>query len=104
MSDLTEVGGELSIFANSILADLSGLSALASAGDLLHLQGNDVLDNLDGLSALTTVGGAFSVYFHLVLPDCEVCELLDQLTTGPTSILVWDNLDDTCTPVPENCP
>ena len=36
--------------------------------------------------------------------DCEACDLLDQLTTGPTAIDVHDNLDDTCTPVPANCP
>ncbi len=38
------------------------------------------------------------------LPDCEACEVLDQLTSGPTSIDVHDNLDDLCTPVPANCP
>ena len=37
------------------------------------------------------------------LPDCEVCDLLDQITSGPTSTYVLGNLDDTCTPVPANC-
>jgi hypothetical protein len=40
------------------------------------------------------------------LPDCEVCELLDQLTLGPIymNMDVHNNLDDSCTPVPSNCP
>jgi hypothetical protein len=38
------------------------------------------------------------------LPDCEACDLLDQVTSGPISPSVNNNLDDTCTPVPDNCP
>jgi len=45
-----------------------------------------------------------NVEFNPLLPDCEVCELLDQLTSGPASITVGDNLDDACTPVPTGCP
>jgi hypothetical protein len=33
-----------------------------------------------------------------------VCELLDQLTSGTELLEIYDNLDDTCTPVPDNCP
>jgi len=39
-----------------------------------------------------------------VLPDCEACDLLDQLTTGPSSTDVYTNFNDSCTPVPGNCP
>jgi hypothetical protein len=41
---------------------------------------------------------------NYVLPDCQICALLDQLTSGPWSINVVGNLDDSCTPVPGNCP
>jgi hypothetical protein len=44
------------------------------------------------------------IQFNAVLPDCEVCDLLDQLTDGPPSTNVMENLDDSCTPVPDNCP
>ena len=37
------------------------------------------------------------------LPDCEVCDLLDQFVSGPTEIVVEDNLTDECTPVPDYC-
>jgi hypothetical protein len=44
------------------------------------------------------------VHENSTLPNCEVCELLDQLLTGPVLLHVYDNLFDTCTPVPDNCP
>jgi hypothetical protein len=62
------------------------------------------LTSLDGPSNLTLIGSSFYVGWNLSLPDCEACELLDQITTGPTSINVQYNLDDACTPVPDNCP
>jgi len=33
-----------------------------------------------------------------------VCVVLDQITSGPASTDVQNNLDDACTPVPANCP
>ena len=70
----------------------------------MRIHDNDALTNLDGLSALTSVGRDLNIFDNAALPDCEVCDLLDQLTSGPTSIDVHDNLDDSCTPVPANCP
>ena len=69
-----------------------------------HLN-NDALTNLDGgLSALTSVTEYFMIGYNDALPDCEVCDVLDQLTSTPTSTYVGSNLDDTCTPVPAGCP
>ena len=65
---------------------------------------NDFITNLDGLGALTSMNGILWIYSNDVLPDCEVCDLLDQLTTTPAPIDVHDNLDDSCTPVPVGCP
>jgi len=50
------------------------------------------------------VGDEFSIYENDILPDCEVCEVLDQITSGPVSIDVHSNFDDLCTPVPDSCP
>ncbi|MBW2278001.1 MAG: hypothetical protein JRF63_10940 [Deltaproteobacteria bacterium] len=44
------------------------------------------------------------VLFNDALVDCEVCEFLDQLVTGPSSATVSVNVADSCTPVPSNCP
>ena len=45
-----------------------------------------------------------NIEYNYALPDCEACDLLDQLTSGPSAIDVHNNLDDACTPVPVNCP
>lgn len=50
------------------------------------------------------MGGYLYITWNAVLPDCEMCDLLDQLATVPSTIDVYDNLDDICTPVPANCP
>ena len=69
-----------------------------------EIHDNNALINVDGLGALTSVGLDLYITENIVLPDCEACNLLDQLTSGPVSIDVHTNLDDTCTPVPTNCP
>jgi hypothetical protein len=50
------------------------------------------------------VGGYLEISVNDILPDCEACDLLDQLTSGPTSMLIQENIHDTCTPAPDNCP
>ena len=73
-------------------------------GENLQIRYNGALTNLDGLSALTSVSDEFWIHYNDILPDCEACEVLDQITSGPVSIDVYDNLDDLCTPVPASCP
>ena len=112
LSALTSVaftGGGLIIENNNSLADLNGLSALTSVGSgeysgYLAISGNNSLADLDGLSSLTSVGEYIDIYENPTLPDCEVCDLLDQMTTSPSPIDVHGNLDDSCTPVPSSCP
>ncbi len=100
---LTSVGGSLSIISNDVLTSLDGLNTLTSVGEDLSIYNATAVTNLNGLSALTSVERLF-INGNDVLPDCEVCDLLDQLTATPSQIGVQDNLDDTCTPVPTNCP
>lgn len=106
LGGITELEGDLNIWENHSLASLEGLSALEKVGGPIHIDGNDSLSNLDGLSALTEVfETTLSFSENPSLPDCEVCELLDQLIEGQDhSIVVHDNLEDACTPVPDNCP
>jgi hypothetical protein len=94
----------LYLLANSTLVDLSGLGELATVGGGFYLTTNPVLTSLAGLGALTSVSGVFQVVNNEDLPDCEACDLLEQLTSGPASVDVHDNLDDSCTPVPDSCP
>ncbi len=100
---VTTVDWYLRVQRHDVLTNLDGLSGLTSLGENLWIFGNAALTNLDGLSGITTVGD-LGIWNNAVLPDCEVCELLDLFTTGPTSTDVHSNLDDTCTPVPDNCP
>ncbi len=104
----TSTGEILSIHHNDSLLNLDGLSIVASVGEYLAINGNIALTNLNGLGALTSVGisayNDFTVSGNTLLPDCEVCVLLGQLSTAPGEIVVDNNLDDACTPVPANCP
>ena len=55
-------------------------------------------------SLIPSIGWYLSILDNDALPDCEVCALLDQITSGPIEIDVKNNLDDSCTPVPDSCP
>jgi len=110
LSGITLLDGGLGIVNNPTLTNLDGLSGITSVGEGLEINGwleilfNAALTNLDGLSALTSVSNDLYISDNTVLPDCEACDLLDQLTTAPFLIDVHDNLDDSCTPVPAGCP
>ena len=103
LAGYTSISGDLEIECLSC-TDLSELICLTSVGGNLFLWDNDALTALAGLNALTSVGNNLTIFDNYALPDCEACDLLDQLTSGPTLIDVHENLDDSCTPVPANCP
>ncbi len=98
------LGVTLWIEDNDAINNLDGLSGITSVSDTMRIRCNASLTNLDGLSGVTSAGFWFMIDSNSTLPDCEVCDLLDQLTKFPDDIDVHDNLDDTCTPVPANCP
>ncbi len=107
LSGITSLGGYIVITEHTSLENLDGLSGITSVGGgRITIEGNDVLTNLDGLGNVTSLWGSGSLYINdnTVLPDCEVCELIDQFATTPGTIDVENNLDDTCTPVPGSCP
>jgi hypothetical protein len=95
----------ITIGNNSSLISLEGLGGITDLGEYgcLGIYNNDALISLEGLSGLTWVDDEFVIWDNNILPDCEACAILSQLTTVPT-VEVYDNLDDTCTPVPANCP
>ena len=96
----------IGIIGNDVLTNVDGLSALTSIEGSLVINGNATLTNLDGLGSLTDGGEYLCITQNDILLDCEVCDLLDQLTSLPADadIDVDHNLDDTCTPVPAGCP
>jgi hypothetical protein len=80
------------------------LTSLVSVGEDFIVSNNHALTNLDGLSSLASIGGTLWVFDNASMPDCEVCELIDQLTEGPAEVYTSPNVEDDCTPVPDNCP
>jgi len=103
LDNVAEVVNRISIQHNEGLTGLEGLGSVQSTGANLVVTDNPSLADLGGLAGLTAVGGTVHVEDNPDLPDCAVCELLDQLDEG-YGTNVEHNLDDPCTPVPENCP
>jgi len=102
LPNLEVVEGDLQIIGNGSLPSFS-LSNLVSVGGLNHIMYNDVLTSFD-LGSLISLAGELVVYDNVVLPDCVACDLLGQLTSGPASVSVFNNFEDSCSPVPTNCP
>ena len=67
LSQLTSIGGNLSIRSNPNLYNLSGLSNLTSIGDYFYVRFNDDLQNFNGLNSLTTIGGYMLVQWNASL-------------------------------------
>jgi hypothetical protein len=103
LNALGSLGGELWIGENESLTSVNGLESVSSIPGHLLIIGNPVLDDLNGMSALTIVED-LAINTNEELPDCEVCDILDQLLGVPDTIDVHDNLADDCTPVPNGCP
>jgi hypothetical protein len=117
LSNLTSVGGYLSVDSNYSITNLDGLSGIITVGGGLEIDSNHSLTNLSGLSGIaTSVGTAIEIYNNDSLTNLNglsgittieeevVCQLLGQLIPAPATVDVHDNLDDSCTPVPSNCP
>ncbi len=83
LSNLTSIGGELSITNNDHLTNLEGLNTLTSIGGQLFIGINKSLKNYEGLNALTSIGRDFTAILNDSLTNFEG---LDALT------LVGENL------------
>lgn len=60
LNNLTAVSGNVSVNTNNVLADLSGLNALSSAGEL-HILNNAALTDMSGLENLAMITGDFEI-------------------------------------------
>jgi hypothetical protein len=91
---LASVGGNLYVTMNAALTTLAGLGNVAEVGDYLFVQGNGALASL-GLSDLAVCSN-LTIVSNPVLPQCQACDLLDQLVEPPVSFNFWDNEPDSC--------
>ncbi len=77
---LCEVGGDLSIASNSVLASLTGLENLELVGGSLSLDDNDALPDLAGLDGLMEVGGDLTLLdSNALLVDFTGLEALEAV-------------------------
>lgn len=95
------ITGNLAINVHDdVIVDLPSLS---SVGMSFYVHDNDDLATLAGLGSLGFVGEDLWVINNPTLPDCEVCDFIDQLEDLTEALKVHNNLDDACTPVPDGC-
>ena len=95
LSELTSVGGYLSIGDNDALTNVDGLAALTSVGGPLEIYNNDALTNVDGLAALTSAWGYLLITNNDALMWC--CGLYPLLTSGTiggeeVEFMIFDNV------------
>jgi len=102
LSSLSHVSGNVGVGNNTVMSKLEGLESLGSIGKGLVVWSNPALQSLDGLSSLTSIGYGYGVDVadNASLPQCEVCELLDQLDPYAGTFDSWGNQPDTCA---DNC-
>ncbi len=71
LSGLQNITGNLSIQSNSALTNLSGLSALAGVTGYVYIYGNPVLANVSGMTSLATIGGYLNIYANAQLASLD---------------------------------
>jgi hypothetical protein len=105
----------MSIWNNDSLADLGGLRNIASVGGQMWIGSNPALTSL-GLGGLATFGcepycwgedeeeecyeTCLQITSNPVLPQCEACDLLDQLDGFTGTFEFEGNQPDDC---PDTC-
>ena len=85
LPNLERIDGDLDIYSNAALTSLAGLSDLLSVGGNLAIQINDSLTSLD-MYALSEVGGGISIIQNFNLPQCDACDLVEQVGGEPQGI------------------
>jgi len=103
LTDLAGFGGLTTLETDLVISymhwleNLDGLDNLTSIGSDIFIHSNEVLTDVTGLESLTSVGGTFfQIYNNIQLPQCEACNVLDQLVGFTGSVSVYGNQADTC--------
>jgi hypothetical protein len=88
LSNITAIGGRLTIGLIEELTTLSGLDNLTTIGDYLYILNNENLTNLTGLNQLVTIGSSMSFYGN---PSIENFEGLNNLNSiGGDFFVEWN--------------
>ncbi len=77
LSELSQIGGNLTITSNATLTSLSGLDALTDIGGFLDISANTSLASLNGLEMLDSIGGRLIITENPILTDfCTISTLV----------------------------
>jgi hypothetical protein len=95
LNSITAIGEGLAIgwwfMGNALLSDLSGLENLTSIGGNLDIHANSVLENLTGLESLTSIGG----YIMIGNGDAKSTDARNKMNGNPSlkSLTGLENLE-----------
>jgi len=67
LNSLVTIGSSLYLSANNVLTDLGALNGLISTGSHLSISQNSALSNLNGLSSVISIGGQLLLYNNISL-------------------------------------
>ncbi len=84
----TKITGDLSIFENNTLSDLSGLENLTTVEGDVNIKSNNGLVGISGLENLVTIGGNFCLLSNSALSGISG---LRKLTTVGGNLFIIDN-------------
>lgn len=86
LENLSTIGGYLRIYSNDKLNDFSGLVNLNSVGSYLSISSNSSLTSLSGLENLNTLGGSLSINDNNVLGSLAGIENIAAATIASLGI------------------
>nr|WP_295924195.1 T9SS type A sorting domain-containing protein [uncultured Dyadobacter sp.] len=82
LTNLSSIGGNLLLVDNPAMTNLDGFASLAEIGGDVFLLGNASCTNFDGLSALLSIGGNLLITNNTSLTDISGLQNLDPSTIG----------------------
>ena len=92
LSTLTSIGGYLNIYNNEKLQSLSYFPALKSIGGYLNIFNNGALETMGDLSALTSIGGFLNIRDNAELQSLGDLSALTSIGTGIANVPSEDGL------------
>jgi len=88
LSVVASIGGALNISSNPMLTSITGLSALGSVGGGITIQENSMLPNLTGLSGIDAVTGTLRIQSNAALTDISGLTGIESIVGD---VVFWNN-------------
>src|SRR5690606_35792579 len=88
LENLSAIGGGLTIYNSPSLAYINGLNNLSAIGGNLVIQYNDALSQINGFNSLTTVGGEVSLVAN---PQLTALNGLNNLLSIGSGLIIYEH-------------